>query len=295
MTNSPNRRKFLLTAATMPLMLAASAIASEKPGAAQTRLTMLENSTGGRLGVYAENTAGGAQIGYRADERFAFCSTFKVILAAAILARSTQVADLMQQRIHYTQHDLAHYSPITGQHLSDGMTVAELCAAALQYSDNTAGNLLMKILGGPLAVTAYARSIGNTEFSLERWETELNSAVPGDLRDTSTPAAMAHSLQTLVLGDALPAPQRKQLGDWLRGNTTGAKRIRAGLPVGWQIGDKTGSGDYGTANDIAVIWPPERKPIILAIYYTQQEANAKWHDAVIAAATQIVMDEFGAK
>lgn len=295
MTYSLNRRSLLLAAATLPFALATarakeSSQVSLQVSSTETLLAKLENTYGGRLGLCALNTANGAQIRYRADERFPFCSTFKFILAGAILARSTQIAGLMQQRVNYTRSDLAHYSPITSKHVADGMTVAELCRAAIQYSDNTSANLLMKMLGGPPAVTAFARSIGNTEFRLDRWETELNSAIPGDPRDTSTPAAMARSLQSLVLDGTLPLAQREQLQEWLRGNTTGANRIRAGIPANWQIGDKTGTGDYGTANDIAVIWPPTRAPIILAIYHTQRRADAKPSDGVIAAAARIVVN-----
>lgn len=295
MTNFPNRRTFLLVAATIPLTLAVSARSTKRPqlDSAEAMLASLEGVSGGRIGVYALNMANRAQVRYREDERFPFCSTFKVILAGAILARSTYIVGFMQQRINYAQSDLVRYSPISEKYVSDGMTVAELCAAAIQYSDNTAANLLMKIIGGPSAVTAFARSIGNTEFRLDRWETELNSAIPGDLRDTATPAAMAHSLQSLALGDTLLTPQRKQLNEWLRGNTTGAKRIRAAIPADWQIGDKTGSGGYGTANDIAVLWSPAHKPIVLAIYHTQKESDAKWRDEVIAAAARIVVDALG--
>ena len=295
MTHSHDRRAFLLAATAVPLLLAVPARATERQraGSAEAMLASLEAASAGRLGVYALDLADGAQVRYRANERFPLGSTFKVILVSAILARSAHSAGLMQQRIHYAQSDLVHYSPISEKHVADGMTVAELCAAAIQYSDNTSANLLMKMLGGPSAVTAFARTIGNGEFRLDRWETELNTAIPGDFRDTATPAAMGRSLQSLALGDALPAPQRTQLTEWLRGNTTGAKRIRAALPADWRIGDKTGSGDYGTANDIAVLWPPERKPIVLAIYHTQGEANAKWRDEVIADAARIVVHALG--
>jgi beta-lactamase class A len=181
---------------------------------------------------------------------------------------------------------------ITSKHLADGMTVAELCEATLQYSDNPAANLLMKQIGGPAAVTAYARSIGDTEFRLERWETELNSAIPGDARDTTTPSAMARSLHKLVLGDALPAAQRKQLKDWMLGNTTGATRIRAGVPAAWPVADKTGAGDYGTVNDIAVIWPPGKAPIVLAVYLTQPGKDDKIRPEFHGEVAKIVIDAF---
>lgn len=207
----------------------------------------------------------------------------------------------MQQRIKYQQRDLVTYSPITEQYVKDGMTVAAICAAAMQYSDNTASNLLMKILGGPRAVTAFARSIGDSpkerlrqrQFRLDRWETALNSSIPGDRRDTSTLNAMGQSLQRLALGNALEPHLQAQLQAWLRGNTTGAARIRAGVPADWQVGDKTGTGDYGTANDIAVLWPPRRSPVVVAIYTTQGEKDAKARNDIVASAARIVVDWLG--
>ncbi len=160
----------------------------------RSELATLERTSGGRLGLCALNTANGADILYRADERFPFCSTFKLVLAATVLARSLAAPDLMEKRIRYEQGDLVHYSPATAEHIADGMTVTELCRAAVELSDNTAANLLMNMLGGPSAVTAYARSIGDREFRLDRWEPALNTAMPGDRRDTSTPAAMAQTV-----------------------------------------------------------------------------------------------------
>ncbi|WP_144153483.1 class A beta-lactamase [Paraburkholderia sp. BCC1885] len=289
-----NRRSWLRAAATLPFAFAFSACAADT-GARQradsvaAQLAKLEHEAGGRLGVCLLNTADGTWLGHRADERFPFCSTFKVILSGAILARSTQTAGLLQRRIRYTQSDLVHYSPVSETHITDGMTVAELCAAALQYSDNTAANQLIKLLGGTAAVTAYARLIGNDVFRLDRTETSLNDAVPGDPRDTATPASMVRSLQALTLGEALPVAQRAQLIEWLRGNRTGAHRIAAALPAGWTIGDKTGTGDYGTANDLALIWPPARPPLVLGIYHTQAAQDAQPRDEVIAAAARIVV------
>lgn len=289
----PFQAKFLaFFLAFSPLTAAPLAVETSRTEVAESQLAQLEQTFGPRLGVCAIDTSDGSQIRYQADERFPFCSTFKVILAAAILERSREVPDLLRQRIDYTKNELVTYSPITEKHLTDGMTVADLCAAALQYSDNTASNLLIKILGGPMSVTAYARSIGNHEFRLDRWETELNTSLPDDPRDTVTPAAMAQSLLKLTTGDALSKTEQKQLNDWMRGNTTGAKRIRAGVPDDWIVGDKTGSGAYGVTNDIAVLWPPGRQPIVLAIYYRQEDPEAKWQDEIIAQATRIVREAF---
>lgn len=288
--NQPiTRRALLLAAASLPVATSFNARAAQKSAAA-TMLAKLEAASGGRLGVAAHDTGRGVSIVYRAEERFPFCSTFKMILIGAILAKNVRDPALLQQRVHYRQADVVHYSQVTSQQVANGMTVAELCKAAIQHSDNTAANLLIGLVGGPAAVTAFARSIGDRRFRLDRMETELNDAIPGDPRDTTTPAAMARSTQALVLGSVLPPAQRDQLQMWLKGNETGAKRIRAGLPSSWQIGDKTGTGDYGTANDLAVAWPPARKPIVIAIYYTQEVANADSKEDVIAAAARIVAD-----
>lgn len=296
MTYSSQRRTLLLAAATAPLVLTVTACASP-PAAAQdvssaTSFAALERAAGGRLGVCAIDTASGRRALHRADERFPFCSTFKAMLGAAVLAQSIERPGLLQQRVMYGQADLVNYSPVSGKHVGTGMTVAQLCEAAIQYSDNSAANLAMKLIGGPSAVTAYARSIGDDAFRLDRWETELNTALPGDVRDTTTPAAMAASLRVLTLGDALPPAQRAQLVAWLRGNKVGDKRIRAGVPAGSQVADKTGTGDYGTTNDAGVIWLPLRAPIVLAVYYTQARADAKAKDDVIAAAARIAVATF---
>lgn len=289
MTHSLQRRSLLAAIGALtfsPLF----ASAAPEPAAADARLADLEKTLDGRLGLFALDTGSGAQLAYRADERFPFCSTFKVVAAAAVLAKDMQSPGLLQQRVHYRQHDLVPYSPITEKHVSDGMTVAALCAAAIQYSDNTAGNLLIKLVGGPAAVTAFAGSVGDTQFRLDRWETELNTAIPGDPRDTTTPKAMGKTLQRLALGDALALTQRAQLQDWMRGNTTGASRIRAGIPSDWQAADKTGTGDYGSANDIAVLWPPGRAPLVLAIYTTRRHKDASARNDVIAQAAHIAVD-----
>jgi beta-lactamase class A len=295
MTHFSLRRTVLLALAAAPLapLARAAELLDSAPSATPlshaAQLARLEAASGGRLGVAAFNTADGRELLHRADERFPFCSTFKMMLSAAVLAREPA---LLKKRIEYTRADLVPHAPITGKHVADGMTVAELCEATIQYSDNPAANLLMKQIGGPAAVTAYARSIGDTEFRLERWETELNSAIPGDPRDTTTPLAMARSLHKLVLGDALPAAQRKQLKEWLLGNTTGATRIRAGVPAGWPVADKTGAGEYGTVNDIAVIWPPGKAPIVLAVYLTQPGKDDKSRPEFHGEVAKIVIDAF---
>lgn len=288
----PFLRRTALSAVALCLLIDVRTWAASVPGpnTANDRLAALERTSGGRLGVATLSADNSVPIRYRADERFPFCSTFKVMLAGAILQRSATETDLLDRHIPYSKDELVTYSPITEIQTGRGMTVSHLCAAALQYSDNTAANLLIKLLGGPDAVTTYARSLGDTQFRLDRWETDLNEALPGDPRDTTTPAAMAQSLHRLALGDGLHPPGRHQLTDWMLGNTTGAARIQAGVPKGWQVADKTGTGAYGTTNDIAVIWPPNKPPIALAIYFTQGTPDAAARNDVIADAARIVAD-----
>ncbi|OFA01790.1 class A beta-lactamase [Duganella sp. HH101] len=292
MTAFDSRRALLLALAAAPFASAADLLDSppaSTPLSAAALLAKLEAESGGRLGVAALNTADGRRLLHRADERFPFCSTFKMMLSAAVLAREPA---LLKKRVAYRKTDLVTYSPITEKHVGQGMTVAALCEATIQYSDNAAANLLMKQIGGPAAVTAFARSIGDTEFRLDRIETELNTALPGDPRDTTTPEAMAESLQKLLLGDALGAAQRKQLKDWMLGNTTGDTRIRAGVPAGSLVADKTGTGDYGTTNDIGVIWQPNKAPIVLVVYLTQPGKDDKARSEILAEASKIVVEAF---
>jgi len=293
MKSFANRRTFLLAASALPLASACTAGFAKGPQAAsaEAQLAALESSVGGRLGVAAFDTATGARVQHRATERFPLCSTFKTMLAAAILERSARDSGLLERRVSYGKGDIQPHSPITEKYLGQGMTVSAMCAATIQYSDNAAANLLMKILGGPSAVTEYARSIGDQAFRLDRWETELNSAIPGDPRDTTTPEAMAASMQRLVLGDGLGAAQRGQLQNWLLGNTTGATRIRAGVPADWKVGDKTGAGSYGTVNDTGVLWPPAGAPLVLAVYLTfPARKDAEARNDVIASAARIAVN-----
>lgn len=293
MNASVSRRTLLLSASVLPLASACTAWSgqgAQSSSSAEAQLAALETASGGRLGVVAFNSTSGARVQHRAHERFPFCSTFKLMLAAAILERSAKDTSLLTRHVNYSKGDIISYSPITEKNLATGMTVAALCAATVQYSDNAAANLLMKILGGPPAVTAFARSIGDQAFRLDRWETELNTAIPGDLRDTTTPAAMADSVHRLALGDALGTAQRDQLQAWLLGNTTSTERFLAGVPAGWKVGDKTGSGSYGTTNDVGVLWPPAgAAPLVAAVYLTFPDKDAKGRNDVIASAVRIVV------
>ncbi|HCT5821288.1 TPA: SED family class A beta-lactamase [Citrobacter sedlakii] len=287
------RQTVFIAAAVMPFIFSSTSLhaqATSDVQQVQKKLAVLEKQSGGRLGVALINTADNSQVLYRADERFAMCSTSKVMTAAAVLKQSETHDGILQQKMTIKKADLTNWNPVTEKYVGNTMTLAELSAATLQYSDNTAMNKLLAHLGGPGNVTAFARSIGDTTFRLDRKEPELNTAIPGDERDTTSPLAMAKSLRKLTLGDALAGPQRAQLVDWLKGNTTGGQSIRAGLPAHWVVGDKTGAGDYGTTNDIAVIWPEDRAPLVLVTYFTQPRQDAKWRKDVLAAAAKIVTE-----
>jgi beta-lactamase class A len=258
--------------------------------ATDARFAALERDLNGRLGVFALDTGSGRTLGYRQDERFAMLSTFKPIAAAAVLSLAAKEPGFLQRRIRYTKADLVTYSPVTEKHLDDGMTLEQLCAAAVIYSDNSAANLLMRETDGPSGVTRFARTIGDTTFRLDRWETSLNSAIEGDPRDTTTPAAMVNTLRKLVLGDALPARGRALLTGWLLACATGAERIRAGVPAGWRVGDKTGTGAFGSANDVGVIWPTSGAPIVLAIFTVQKTTDSKARSDLVAGAARVVAE-----
>ncbi|WP_433565093.1 class A beta-lactamase [Nocardia sp. CA-151230] len=247
-------------------------------------LRALEQQHGARAGVVAIDTGTGKTIGYRQDERFAFDSTFKPLACGALLHAHPLNSGFFDQVIHFTPDKLVANSPITSTRVDTGMTVAELCQAAITHSDNTAGNQILELLGGPPAVTAFLRSIGDQTTRMDRWETELNTNIPGDERDTSTPAALADDYRKLVLGDALAEPERTQLTAWLLANTTGDARIRAALPADWKTADKTGSGDYGTANDIAVTWPAGgAAPLVVLVLTTKPDQAAAADNPLVAA------------
>jgi beta-lactamase class A len=287
------KRSFLLSAITTIFLCTCIPIfANTESLSIERKLAALEAPMGGKIGVFAINTANNQQIQYRANERFPIQSTFKVMAVSAILKQSMADTHLLQQKITYTKKDLVFWSPITEKHLADGMTILELCSAAMMYSDNTATNLIVKKLGGPEAVTAFSRSIKDNTFRVDNWEPELTSD-PNASRDTSTPITMAKSLQKLTLGNVLASPQREQLVTWMKGNTTGDARIRAGVPKGWIVADKTGSSNgYGISNDIGIIWPSNCAPIVIAIYSIHNKKATTPRDDVIASATRIVMNEF---
>lgn len=219
------------------------------------------------------------------------CSTFKVLAAAAMLDRNSRAH--LDLRVRYRATDVVPFSPITESHVDDGLTIRELCDAAIRYSDNTAGNLLLDDLGGPGEITTFARSLGDRVTRLDRREPELNSAVPGDDRDTTSPRAIAADYRELVLGSRLDEADRALLTGWLVGNTTGDTRVRAGLPADWRVGDKTGAGLYGVVNDVAIAWPPDAAPIALAVLSARPTMDAKGDNLLIAQAATVIADELG--
>ncbi|PNG27333.1 class A beta-lactamase [Methylocella silvestris] len=252
-------------------------------------LADLEQKHGGRLGVAILDTATMRRIARRGDERFPLCSTFKFLAAAFVLARVDRKEESLARRIIYASDVLVAHSPITEKHVAgDGLPVGEICKAAVSVGDNTAGNLLLDSFGGPAGLTAYVRSLGDNFTRIDRRETQLNEAAPGDPRDTTTPLAMLEILHKTVLGTALSAPSRQQLMAWLVASTTGGNRLRAGIPTGWRVGDKTGSGENNTTNDVAVIWPPRRAALIVTVYYTEARASAVERDSVLSEVGRLV-------
>lgn len=246
------------------------------------------------IGLSAIDTYNNTHINFNASQRFPMDSTSKLMTVSAILKKSERDSHLLQQKIFFTNSDVkkSEYAPITAKKIKNGMTVSDLCNAALVYSDNAAANLLMKIVGGPSGVTQFARSIGDKQFLLVRWEPALNSAIPHDTRDTTTPLAMADSVQKLVLGDALDISQRKQLQNWMKRCKTGVNRIRAGVSRLSIIADKTGTGGYGSIGDIGVVWRPHASAIVLAVYVRKNDKNSHTSGKIIAQATKIIMSAF---
>jgi len=264
--------------------------APNKLAKAHSALKAIETSTGGRLGVATLDIGGSLAIDYKADQRYPMCSTFKFMAVAATLKRIDDKADKLDRIISYGEADLLEYAPIARQHVQEGgMTLSALCAAAIEYSDNTAANLLLQEMGGPPALTRFARSIGDPVTRLDRNEPTLNEAIHGDPRDTTSPAAMLADMRRILLGDVLLPASRTQIDAWLAGNTTGAERLRAGLPPDWQVGDKTGNGAT-TLNDIAIIRPPGRQPLLATVYLTEAKLSGDARDEPIAAVGEVIAE-----
>lgn len=268
-----------------------AAQAQKNPMAPTAAWPAIEATAGGRLGVAVLDTATGRTDGHRLDERFPMCSTFKWLAAALVLHRVDAGEERLDRRIRYTAAELVPHSPVTEGHAGgDGLSLAQLCDATVTTSDNTAANLILQSFGGPVALTRHARRLGDPMTRLDRDEPSLNSALPGDPRDTTTPRAMVQGLNSAVLGEALSPASRARLVAWLEATRTGMDRLRAGLPPDWRAGDKTGAGDRGTNNDVAVFWPPHRPPLVVAAYLTGSPAPWAQRNAALAAVGRAVVE-----
>lgn len=266
----------------------ASSPAAATDRAAAAGLAAIEHRHHARLGVYAMDTGTGQTVSYRPDERFAHCSVFKALEGGVLFRRESDAG--LAHLLHYSAADMEEYSPITRQHMGTGMTERQLVAAAMDYSDNTAANVLLHRLGGPHGLQSALRALGDRTTHNDRPEPGVNEAEPGDVRDTSTPRALATDLRRFALGSVLRPDRREEYTALLKKNTTGGPFIRAGVPQGWTVGDKTGNGWYGTRNDIAVLWPPKGAPIVLAVLSDRGRKDARSDDTLIADATRAVVE-----
>lgn len=258
---------------------------------AEAAFDALERDFDARLGVHAIDTGSGETVSYRSGERFAFASTYKALAAAAVLDAASEAE--LEEVVEYAATDLVTYSPVTEERVETGMTLRELGEAAVRTSDNTAGNLLVAQLGGPTALGTALRPLGDEVSSFDRIETALNDTAPGDPRDTTTPETFTQNLERYLVGDALDEADRELLTTWMLGNATGDALIRAGLPDGWTVADKSGAAAYGTRNDIGVVYPPDADPIVLVVFSDRDSADAEYDDTLVAEATRVVVDALG--
>jgi len=278
--------RLLLAAGLTALMAGPFAWAAPVPRAS---IAGVEARLKGRIGVFA--LRGSATVEHRADERFAYCSTFKWVLGAAVLKRVEEGKLDLAHKVTYGEKDLLEPCALTRAHLREGMSIGELCAATITTSDNAAANLLEPLVGGPSGMQAFVRSLGDSVMRFDRLEPELNSNLPGDLRDTTTPEAMARLLRTALETGALTKASREQLLGWMKATITGKNRIRAGVPQGWVVANKTGTGSNGVANDVAVIYPPQGTPIFLCIFTESRKAEPQAREAAIAEVTRLALEE----
>jgi beta-lactamase class A len=286
-------RRWFIGAATAVLCSAAGA-ARKQQGIVE-RLAAIRSRIGGRLGVYVLNTHTGRQFGIDDEGRFAMASTFKWLLAAAILAKVERGELRFEQRVAFTEKDMLPHAPVTSKHLQQGsLTLRELCAAVVEVSDNPAANLLLRLIEGPEGLTKFVRASGDGITRLDRTEIALNSNLPGDLRDTTTPRAMVGSMEQVLLGTVLSEPSRQMLIQWMINSSTGLQRIRAGLPAEWKVGDKTGTGANGAVNNLAVVWPPGRKPVLIAVYMSESTQTVEMLSAAHAQVAAEVVRELSA-
>lgn len=269
------------------------ALATAIANAQENRITEIENALGGRIGIVAIDSKSGRRIEHRPNERFPMCSTFKLLAVGAELQRIDQETEKLERFIPYGEKDLLEYAPVTRQHVGEGGMILEaLSAAAIEQSDNTAANLILQTIGGPAGVTNFARSLDDKITRLDRKEPELNDVRPGNDRDTTSPAAMCEDLQRLLTSDLLTKESRSRLDDWLQHNETGATLVRAGVPAGWRVGDKTGRSARGATNDVAVIYPPDGAPIFVAVYVFNPSCSDEQRSASVSAIARLVCETF---
>lgn len=307
MRGEPSRRRFLTASAAAlaaacaprgggdgrvaPSTAAPPSRTGGKSAQEQSPLSDLESGVGGRVGVYAIATDRAIELSHRADERFAMCSTFKWALSAAVLARVDRGEISLEEAVPFGEADLLDYAPATRARAAEGkMTVGELAESIITVSDNTAANLLLGLVGGPAGLTAFMRSAGDTVTRLDRDEPTLNTNLPGDERDTTSPRAMVGLMRAVLLGSVLSVQSRERLVGWLEACQTGFERLRAGLPAGWRVGDKTGSGQRGSVNDVAILWPPGRGPVLVAAYLSDSSAPLEALSGVHAAIGRAVAE-----
>lgn len=283
-------------------LLAMAMLSVQSPGLASepswkqlaTSVPGIEQELGGRLGVAILDTSTGRGWNHRADERFPLNSTFKAFACAALLTKVDQSRESLDTRVILNREDIVTYSPITEKRIgAPGMGLGELCHAAMTLSDNSAANAILNHIGGPAGFTGFMRELGDSATGLERWETELNEARPGDRRDTTTPAAALASLHRILLGDALSPASRALLTGWMVGNQVAGPLLRASLPPNWQIADRTGAGGHGSRSILAMIKPPGRAPILAAIYLTGTSADMDTRNRAIARIGQALVSDLG--
>jgi beta-lactamase class A len=259
----------------------------------ENRTAQIETETAGRVGVVAIDSVTGRWVGHRPNERFLMCSTFKLLAAAAVLQRVDGGEEKLDRFIRYTQADILEYAPVTKQHLAEGgMKLGALCEAAIEQSDNTAGNLLLQAIGGPTGLTRFARSLGDKVTRLNRIEPDLNILKQGDERDTTSPAAMCDDLVRLITTDVLSQKSRELLQNWLLKNETGTDLIRAGVPKDWSVGDKTGRSGRGETNDVAVLYRPNGARIFVAIYVMAPPLSEEKRSELVTTVTRTIVDTF---
>ena len=295
MSPSTTRRTLLRAGVAAPVAYAAGSLLTAPSASARhsDAVAALERTYDTTVGLAAWNVRTGERLMHRPRQRFAIASVFKTFAAAAVLRDRDRNGETLDRRVYYPKRDVLEYAPVTSEHVADGMLVRELCEAAITLSDNTAGNLLLREIGGPPGLTAFFRSLGDDVTRLDRWEEALNSALPDDPRDTTSPYVTASNLHRLLVSHALNHRDRRLLRTWMLANQTSDDRFRAGLPKGWKLADKTASASYGSSNDVGVAWSPSGDPVVIAAFTRQDEADAVTDDALLADIAALAAKRLG--